>query len=73
MNANDLKSLILSLTQDIEFEYLGRQGSIVPISHSNLSLCYGDDCQQFDDIDKLMEAPLLGGMSLNQISNAITI
>lgn len=67
MKKEDLKDWIDSLTQDIDFEYLGVSGSICPFSRSDISLCYGDKEQSFDSIDALMNEPFFDGKSLAEI------
>ena len=67
MNKQELKDWIDSLTQDIDFEYLGISGSICPFSHSDISLCYGGKEQSFPSVDAVMNEPFFEGKSLSQI------
>lgn len=67
MKKEELYKWIDSLTQDIDFEYLGVSGSICPFSRLNISLCYGGKEQSFDSIDSLMNEPFFDGKSLTEI------
>ena len=64
MNASDLKSLIEGLTQDIDFEYRGKSGTICPFSRSDISLCYDGNEVTVDSVDKAMNTPFISGRSL---------
>lgn len=67
MNEKELRQWIDSLTQDIDFVYLGMSGSICPFSRSNISVSYGDDERTFHSIDEVMETPFITGKSLKDI------
>ncbi len=40
MTATELRAWIDSLTQDIDFSYRGRYGSICPFHREDIALCY---------------------------------
>ena len=44
MKANEIRDWIDSLTQDIDFEYQGRQGCICPFDRNDISLVF--DCHE---------------------------
>ena len=67
MNANDLRDLIDSLTQDIDFEYCGKMGSICPFSRTDISLCYDGREVTVDSVRAAMEEPFIEGHSLMEI------
>ena len=64
MRASELKKLIDGLTQDIDFEYQGKPGTICPFSSTDISLCYDGIEITVDSVDKAMNAPFLSGRSL---------
>ena len=51
MKASDLRAWIDSLTQDIDFSYDGKDGSICPISRTNISLCYDGNAVDVQSVD----------------------
>lgn len=71
MNANDLKSWISGLTQDITFRYRDIWGSICPFSRSDISLSYGDDEKTFRSVDAVMDTPFIDGKPLKEICGQI--
>lgn len=72
MTPKELKEEILSLTYDIQFEYKGVNGLVMPYSKNDIVLCYGDSSQQYTDIDIVMSDKFFNGKSLNEISSEIT-
>lgn len=73
MKANDLKAMIAALTQDIEFAFNGQAGSIIPISHQDIGLSFGEKEETFNSIDAAMSAPFFNGASLSQIAETIEL
>lgn len=71
MKADDLKKWILSLEQDIEFEYNNIGGSICPFSKNDISLTFLDISKDYEDIDELMNDKVISGKSLNEISQEL--
>lgn len=71
MKAKKLKDWILSLTDDIEFEYSGISGSICPFSLDNISVTYAGKTKDYDNIDDVMSDNFFNGKSLNEISEQI--
>lgn len=71
MKAEDLKKWILSLEQDIQFEYNGVDGSICPFSKNDISLTFLDISKDYGSIEELMNDKVISGKSLNQISQEL--
>lgn len=68
MGASELRDWILSLVQDIEFEYKGIHGVISPTSEMELNLFFYDENFYYNNVDDLMSAKVICGKSLNDIS-----
>lgn len=73
MSANAIKNLILSLVQDVVFDYGGKTCCINPSSANSFELGYNDDVKLYSDIDDLMNDPIFGGKSLTDIADIIEI
>lgn len=73
MNASDMRNLIARLTQDIDFEYQGKSGSICPFSRTDISLCYDGTEISVDSVDKAMNTPFISGMSLADVCDGLVI
>lgn len=73
MSADKLKKLIISLTQDIEFEYNGIKGAICPFSHSSFSVSFGDEEKAYNNIDDVMKTTIIGGEPLEKIAHKLII
>lgn len=73
MKSYDLKNLILSLNQDVVFDFHGKTCCINPWSSKKIELGYMDTAKTYTDIDKLMQDPIFDGKSLNQISSEIVL
>ncbi len=71
-DAEELRFRILALTQDFEYEYMGRYGSIIPINHHDISVSFEEDNYDFDNIDDALNAKIIMGKSLNEIADKIT-
>lgn len=71
MKAQDLRDWIDSLTDDIEFEYQGKWGSICPFSREDISLCYDEQEVTVFSVDAAMKEPFIAGRSLEEISEEI--
>jgi len=68
MNKKDLHNFISSFTTDIEFQYNGKKGLIMPLAQNeNITLCYGDDVVVLKTTDEVMQYPMFNGKSLNNI------
>ena len=67
MTAKDLRKLIDSLTDDIEFSYNGIDGSICPFSRENISVSYGKEEKTFSSIDEVMQTPFIAGKAIEAI------
>ena len=73
MKAGDLRAWIDSLTQDIDFEYHGRTGSICPFSRSDISLAF-DGCEvTVDSVDAAMAEPFVDGHSLSELCEELDL
>ena len=73
MTAQEIKNLILSLVQDVVFEYNGLSCCINPWSDHKFEVGYGDEAKTYSDIDTLMNDRIFDGRSLSEISNEIEI
>ncbi len=73
MNASELKSWIDSLTQDIDFEYRGKLGSICPFNRNNISLCYNDHEITVTSVDAAMTEPFIDGKSLEDVCEELDL
>lgn len=73
MKPDDLRDWIDSLTDDIEFQYLGIWGSICPFNRHNISVSYGDDERTFHSIDDVMNEPFICGKPIKDICEAFEI
>lgn len=73
MNCYSIKKLILSLLQDVVFEYDNKTCCINPWHEHKFELGYGDFIKDYSDIDELMNDKIFNGKSLCEISNIIDI
>ena len=73
MNANDLRELIDSLAQDIDFEYRGKVGSICPFNRTDIALFYDDREVTVDSVIAAMEEPFIEGRSLMEICGELIL
>lgn len=71
MKQSDLRNWIDSLTQDIDFSYKGRPGSICPFSRSDIALCYDGFCMNVCSVEAAMQAPFINGKSLNDLCDQL--
>nr|DAG52956.1 MAG TPA: hypothetical protein [Caudoviricetes sp.] len=73
MNPKNLKELILSLTQDVVFEYDGAVACINPWNAKKIEVGYDDKMKTYDNIDDVMNDPIYHGKSLQEISEQLSI
>lgn len=73
MKPNDLKNLILSLTQDVVFEYDGAVACINPWNVHKFEVGYDNKVKTYDNIDNLMDDPFYHGKSLSEIAEELDI
>lgn len=74
MTSKDIYELIDGLTQDIYLSYKGKHGVIVPISRSNIRLCFGGGKSiQVDSVEGAMKTPFIDGKSLDEIADELEI
>ena len=73
MNAKNLKRRILALTQDIEFEYSGKEYQIIPFNRNHFVLGGGNESVECTSIEAVMETPFFDGKPLNQIAEQIKL
>ena len=73
MNRDDLKKLIDSLTQDVEFDYNGMHGSICPFSRSEIHVRFGEKTREFKSVDAVMDTPFFGGKALGEIADQLSL
>lgn len=73
MKASDLRSLIDSLAQDIDFLYDGKPGAICPYSRTDIGLCYDGVDIDVTSVDDAMSTPFIDGKSLNELCDLLDI
>lgn len=73
MKSKDLRDWIDSLTDDIEFCYRGKWGSVCPFTRAEISLFYDDKEVTVTSVDAAMKEPFVDGFSLEEISEHITL
>ena len=73
MTAFELRDWIDSLTQDIDFSYNGKYGSICPMSRTKISLCYDGDTVDVQSVEAAMSIPFINGKSLNELCDKLDI
>ena len=73
MKPEKLKELILSLTQDVIFEYDGAVACINPWNETRIEVGYDDKMKTYDNIDDVMSDPFYHGKSLQEISEQLNI
>lgn len=71
MNIQKLKKIILSFTQDIEFDFNGIHCSICPINAKRIILCYNGISKTYKSIDEAMSSTLFDGKSLSDICEQV--
>ena len=70
---NDYDELILSLVQDVVFEYDNKTCCINPWSRTKFEVGYNDIVKIYTDIDDLMNDTIFDGRSLSDIADEIEI
>lgn len=73
LNSEEIKKLILSLVQDVVFEYENKTCCINPWSRTKFEVGYNDIVKIYSDIDDLMNDTIFDGRSLSDIADEIEI
>ena len=73
MKSKDLKNLILSLTQDVVFEYDGAVACINHWNENKFEVGYDNKVKTYDNIDDLLDDPFYHGKSLSEIAEELDI
>ncbi len=73
MKPDDLKKLILSLTQDVTFEFEGEYACINPYNSKKIEAGYGGKVKAYGDIDEVMNDNFYHGKSLKDICSQLQI
>lgn len=73
MKSQDLKKLILSLSQDVVFTFNSKSACINPWNTKKFEVGFGDKSKTYSNIDDLMTDKFFDGYSLNEISESIEI
>ena len=73
MRPDDLKELVLSLTQDITFQYEGEYACINPWNPGKIEVGYGEAVKTYDSIEAVMEDKFYHGKSLMEIAETLEI
>lgn len=71
MKQYELYAWIDSLTQDINFRYHGKDGSICPFSRDNISLCFDGKDVTVHSVSDAMSASFIDGNSLNDLCGVL--
>lgn len=71
MNIDQLRNMMQYPTMDIEFIYNGKDGSICPFSAKDISITFDGVTTDFTDIDEALNAPIIDGKTLIQMSNGM--
>jgi hypothetical protein len=71
MSQKDLYEWIDSLTQDIDFQYKGRNGSICPFNRINISLCFDGTETTVHSISEAMNVKFIDGKSLYDLCEVL--
>ena len=73
MTAPELRAWIDSLTQDIDFAYRGKFGSIGPFHREDSALCYDGYAVDAHSVDEAMTLPFICGRSLSELCEQLDI
>lgn len=73
MKAQDLKKLILSLSQDVVFSFNGQNACINPWNINKYEMGFGDNVMTAKSIDEVMSTPFFDGKPLNEIADKIEL
>lgn len=73
MTAPELRAWIDSLTQDIDFAYRGKSGSICPFHREDIALCYDGYAVDAHSVDEAMTLPFICGQSLDELCEELDI
>ena len=73
MTAPELRAWIDSLTQDIDFAYHGKFGSICPFHREDIALCYDGYAVDAHSVDEAMALPFICGHSLAELCEELDI
>lgn len=73
MTAPELRVWIDSLTQDIDFAYRGKFGSICPFYREDIALCYDGYAVDAHSVDEAMALPFICGHSLTELCEELDI
>lgn len=71
MKQDALYEWIDSLTQDIDFRYRGKGGSICPFSRDNISLCFNGKDVTVRSVSDAMSTKFIEGNSLNDLCEVL--
>ena len=70
MKANEIRDWIDSLTQDIDFEYQGRQGCICPFDRNDISLVFDGDEVTVHSANAAIKEPFIDGHSIAELCSS---
>ena len=73
MKCDQLKELILSLTQDVTFEFEGEYACINPWNSKKIEVGYGDIVKTYQNIDDVMNDKIFHGKALKDICEILII
>lgn len=73
MKPEKLQELILSLTQDVTFEFEGEYACINPYNAGKIEVGYGDTVKTYSSITNVMEDKFFHGKALKDICHLLEI
>lgn len=73
MTVAELRAWIDSLTQDIDFAYHGKFGSICPFHREDIALRYDGYAVDAHSVDEAMALPFICGHSLAELCEELDI
>lgn len=74
MTANSLKAEILSMLNDVVFQYHGKTACINPYNEHKFEVGFGNEVSRlYTDIEDLMADPIYDGKCLNEIADQIKL
>ncbi len=73
MKPDQLKELILSLTQDVTFEFEGEYACINPYNEKKIEVGYGNDVKTYQNVEDVMNDKIFHDKALKDICSSLQI
>ena len=71
MTRQELYNLVDGLTQDIDFEYEGKQGSICPFARDRIAVCFDGESFIAGSVEEALSIGIVNGVSISAICDRI--